>query len=109
MIATALIAGNTTLESNSHMKLKHLAILFAVALSAPAIASEATFCRSPVSKMLDAGSGRLNDKTVFTCDNGGKGTLSSLLKGGYTLSQMHLNVAEDVRAASTFTLILLTK
>lgn len=78
--------------------------------SVPGQKTEGTFCRTPVMS-LDASpvASIITDKTVFSCDNGIKGSLPDLVSKGWKVSTLIPNVAYDPKLSSSFTLTFITR
>lgn len=68
-----------------------------------------SFCRTPAAVMAGSGPKFLSETTIFSCDNGQRGTLNELLGKGWHLHSLLPSLAEDPRTASIFTLAVLTK
>lgn len=84
-----------------------VAIISLASLSA--VAKDVTICRSPTTGATQSsGPARLNDKTVFTCDNGMKGTIRDSYKLGWRVIQL-TDMEDDPTKPTKFTLILLEK
>lgn len=74
-----------------------------------AFAKDATICRSPTTGATQSsGAARLNDKTVFICDNGMKGTIRDSYKLGWRVIHME-DMEDDPVKPTKFTMILVEK
>ncbi|MES2383000.1 MAG: hypothetical protein V4593_00520 [Pseudomonadota bacterium] len=75
-----------------------------ILLSPLASAAEGTFCSSAVTTGNPG-----NDKMIYTCGNGMKGTLPELYKLGWRAATYHVYQSADVTNDRTYAVIVLEK